>query len=55
MLSKSAGGRIADIEAVETVRALVVERTEVRAALVKHPDAALALLEILAGRFRGEG
>ncbi len=52
VLSQSAGGRFADIEAVDDVRALVVTRDDLRAALVKHPDAALALLEILAGRFR---
>jgi flavin reductase (DIM6/NTAB) family NADH-FMN oxidoreductase RutF len=52
VLSPSAAGRIADIEALDDVRALVVTRTDLRAALVQQPDAALALLEILAGRFR---
>lgn len=52
VLSPSEEGRIADIEAVDDVRALVVKRDDLRAALVAHPDAALALLEVMADRFR---
>jgi flavin reductase (DIM6/NTAB) family NADH-FMN oxidoreductase RutF len=52
VLSQSVGGRFADIEAVDEVRGLVVSRDQLRAALVAHPDAALALLEVLADRFR---
>jgi flavin reductase (DIM6/NTAB) family NADH-FMN oxidoreductase RutF len=52
VLSPSEGGRIADIEALDDVRALVVARDDLRAALVAQPDAALALLEVLADRFR---
>ena len=51
-MSQSVGGRFADIEAVDEVRGLVVSRDQLRAALVAHPDAALALLEVLADRFR---
>jgi flavin reductase (DIM6/NTAB) family NADH-FMN oxidoreductase RutF len=52
VLSPSGQGRFADIEAVEDVRVLVVHRDTLRAALVARPDAALALLELLAERFR---
>ncbi|MGL6279457.1 MAG: flavin reductase [Gaiella sp.] len=52
VLSPSEGGRIADIETIDDVRALVVRRDDLRAALVAQPDAALALLEVLADRFR---
>lgn len=52
VLSRSPGGRIADIEAVDEVRALVVSRDSLRDAIVAHPTTALALLELLADRFR---
>jgi flavin reductase (DIM6/NTAB) family NADH-FMN oxidoreductase RutF len=52
VLSPTAEGRIADVEAVGAVRGLRVAAHDLRAALVAHPDAALALLEVLAGRFR---
>ena len=45
-------GRIADVTAVGEVRALRVTRDELRAALGSQPRAALALIEILASRFR---
>jgi flavin reductase (DIM6/NTAB) family NADH-FMN oxidoreductase RutF len=46
------GGRIADIDAETAVRALEVSRDDVLEALESNPRAALALIEILAGRFR---
>lgn len=55
VLSPTANGRIADIEAVGPVRGLSISRADLRAALVAHPDAALALLEVLADRFREQG
>ncbi len=45
-------GRIADVTAVGPVRCLAVSREQLRAALEAHPPAALALIEVLAGRFR---
>jgi len=45
-------GRIADVIADGDVRALRVTRDELRAALGTQPRAALALIEILASRFR---
>jgi CRP-like cAMP-binding protein len=46
------GGRIADIHAVEPVRAIAVSRDTLLAALEADPRAALALIEVLAARFR---
>jgi flavin reductase (DIM6/NTAB) family NADH-FMN oxidoreductase RutF len=46
------GGRTADVTAVGPVRCLSLSRGELRAALVSDPRAALALIEILAARFR---
>ena len=46
------GGRIADIHARGTVRALAVSRTALLSALEADPRAALALIEVLAARFR---
>jgi flavin reductase (DIM6/NTAB) family NADH-FMN oxidoreductase RutF len=45
-------GRIADVIAVGEVRALRVTRADLRTALGTQPQAALALIEILASRFR---
>ena len=46
------GGRMATITAETDVRCIVVPREELRAALEESPGAAIALLEILAARFR---
>lgn len=45
-------GRLATITAVTSVRCLVVTRDAFREALTEEPGAALALVEILASRFR---
>jgi len=47
-----AGGRIADIFAVGSVRCLTVTRERLVAALEADPRAAIALIEVLAARFR---
>ncbi|MGH3136664.1 MAG: flavin reductase [Gaiellaceae bacterium] len=46
------GGRIADIFAVGSVRCLTVTRERLVAALEADPRAAIALIEVLAARFR---
>jgi len=46
------GGRIADIHAVGSVRTIAVSRDQLLAALEADPRAALALIEVLAARFR---
>lgn len=46
------GPRIADVVAEGSVRLLEVTRADVLAALEQEPRAALALIEVLAGRFR---
>jgi flavin reductase (DIM6/NTAB) family NADH-FMN oxidoreductase RutF len=46
------GGRIADIHAVGPVRAAAVSRQQLLAALESDPRAAIALIEVLAARFR---
>jgi flavin reductase (DIM6/NTAB) family NADH-FMN oxidoreductase RutF len=46
------GGRIADIFAVGSVRCLAVTREQLVVALEADPRAALALIEVLAARFR---
>jgi flavin reductase (DIM6/NTAB) family NADH-FMN oxidoreductase RutF len=46
------GGRIADIYAEGTVRCLAVSRQQLLAALAGDPRAAIALIEVLAARFR---
>jgi flavin reductase (DIM6/NTAB) family NADH-FMN oxidoreductase RutF len=46
------GGRIADIHAVGSVRAIGVSREQLLAALEADPRAAIALIEVLAARFR---
>jgi len=46
------GGRIADIHAVGLVRAIAVSREKLLSALEADPRAALALIEVLAARFR---
>jgi flavin reductase (DIM6/NTAB) family NADH-FMN oxidoreductase RutF len=46
------GGRIADIDAETDVRALEVTRDDVLRALEQNPGAAIALIEVLASRFR---
>ena len=46
------GGRIADIHAVGPVRAIAVSREELLGALEADPRAAVALIEVLAARFR---
>ena len=46
------GPRIADIRAVGRVRTLEVARTDLLAALEREPRAAIALVGVLAGRFR---
>jgi Flavin reductase like domain/Cyclic nucleotide-binding domain len=46
------GGRIADIHAVGPVRAVAVSREQLLSALEADPRAALALIEVLAARFR---
>ncbi len=45
-------GRLADIHAVEPVRAIVVERDTLLSALEADPRVALGLIEVLAARFR---
>lgn len=45
-------GRLADIHAVEPVRAIAVSRDTLLSALEADPRAALALIEVLAARFR---
>lgn len=49
------GGRIADVVAEGAVSCLAVSRADLYAALEAHPRAALALIEVLAGRFREPG
>jgi flavin reductase (DIM6/NTAB) family NADH-FMN oxidoreductase RutF len=46
------GGRIADIHAEGPVRCLAISRDQLRAALHADPRAAIALIEVLAARFR---
>ena len=46
------GGRIADIHAVGPVRCLAISRESLLAALEADPRAAVALIEVLAARFR---
>jgi flavin reductase (DIM6/NTAB) family NADH-FMN oxidoreductase RutF len=46
------GGRIADIRAVGAVRCLAISRDVLLAALQADPRAAIALIEVLAARFR---
>jgi flavin reductase (DIM6/NTAB) family NADH-FMN oxidoreductase RutF len=46
------GGRIADVTAAGDVRCLAVSRTDVLAALEADPRAAIALVGVLAARFR---
>jgi len=46
------GGRIADIHAVGSVRAIGVSRERLLSALEADPRAAVALIEVLAARFR---
>jgi flavin reductase (DIM6/NTAB) family NADH-FMN oxidoreductase RutF len=46
------GGRIADIHAVGPVRAIAVSREALLGALESDPRAAVALIEVLAARFR---
>ena len=46
------GGRIADIHATGPVRCVAVSRTALLAALEADPRAAIALIEVLAARFR---
>jgi hypothetical protein len=46
------GGRIADITAEGPVRCLEITRSDLLAALESQPQAAIALIELLAGRFR---
>ena len=46
------GGRIADIHAVGSVRTIAVSREQLLAALEADPRAAVALIEVLAARFR---
>ena len=46
------GGRIADIHADGAVRALAVSREALLSALESDPRAAVALVEVLAARFR---
>src|SRR5439155_13854694 len=48
----SGGGRIADIHAEGPVRCLAVSRADVLGALEANPRAAIALIEVLAARFR---
>lgn len=47
-----AGGRIADIHAEGPVRCLAISRAELLVALESDPRAAIALIEVLAARFR---
>ena len=46
------GGRIADIHAEGPVRCAAVSREQLLGALVADPRAAIALIEVLASRFR---
>ncbi|HEX4747046.1 MAG TPA: flavin reductase [Gaiellaceae bacterium] len=46
------GGRLADIRALEPVRTIAVSRDALLSALEADPRAALALIEVLAARFR---
>ena len=46
------GGRIADIHAEGAVRCLAVSRGDLLGALEANPRAAIALIEVLAARFR---
>ena len=46
------GGRIADIHAVGRVRTIGVSRQQLLSALEADPRAAVALIEVLAARFR---
>jgi flavin reductase (DIM6/NTAB) family NADH-FMN oxidoreductase RutF len=46
------GGRIADINAVGRVRCVAISREQLLAALRADPRAAIALIEVLAARFR---
>ena len=46
------GGRIADIHAVGPVRCVAIAREQLLAALQADPRAAIALIEVLAARFR---
>ena len=46
------GGRIADIHAVGAVRTIGVSRQQLLSALEADPRAAVALIEVLAARFR---
>jgi CRP-like cAMP-binding protein len=46
------GGRIADIHADGPVRCIAVTRAELLVALESDPRAAIALIEVLAARFR---
>jgi flavin reductase (DIM6/NTAB) family NADH-FMN oxidoreductase RutF len=48
----SGGGRIADIHAEGPVRCLAVSRADLLGALEANPRAAIALIEVLAARFR---
>jgi flavin reductase (DIM6/NTAB) family NADH-FMN oxidoreductase RutF len=48
----ASGGRIADIHALGAVRCLAVSREQLLAALEADPRAAVALIEVLAARFR---
>ncbi|HUF00878.1 MAG TPA: cyclic nucleotide-binding domain-containing protein, partial [Gaiellaceae bacterium] len=45
-------GRLADIHAAEPVRAVAVTREQLLAALEADPRVAVALIEVLAARFR---
>ena len=45
-------GRIADIHAVGPVRTIAVSRQQLLSALEADPGAAVALIEVLAARFR---
>jgi CRP-like cAMP-binding protein len=47
-------GRMADIVAETPVRAVEVSREQLVAALEENPRAAIALIGVLAGRFRDE-
>jgi len=46
------GGRIADIFAVGSVRCMAISREQLLTALETDPRAAIALIEVLAARFR---
>jgi flavin reductase (DIM6/NTAB) family NADH-FMN oxidoreductase RutF len=47
------GGRVADVTAIGAVRAVAVSREDLLAALEADSRAAIALIEVLAARFRG--